>query len=507
MSDDNDLRDALRQAHAVFQLMSEGIVFADRHNRITFANTAAALLSGSAWGEIEGTDGLALLTAAEKRGVEVQSVPRLSPDGHEEGWLAILRSLPSAERDSPIEHRLVDNSDVLDLVARMELGDDLDDTIQRLCTAIAEMPGLDGAMIMLLPTSGDLIYKAHAGPARVAYTKNQRLPLKSAESIIDMTVAGPWVVAVNSFAAWRLFGPLALGLRVAGIRATAYAAMRVGGKILGVLGVASMAKDGVAILESRLDRLAQVAGVAATMINNQSLEFGRQEITRTAVRDCIDAREFHSVFQPIVRILDGTVVAYEALTRFDDGVAPELHFRDAQAVGLGIELEAAAARLALDSCQMLPADMSIATNFSPEAFTALVTADFLQHPSHPLIVEITEHVQIVDYAELLSALASAAHIALAVDDAGAGFASLRHIVELQPKFVKLDIGLIRDLHRDPARAALVAGMCHFARTTGTVLIAEGVECLEELEALRTLGVELAQGFYFAHPAIAEHFAK
>lgn len=507
MKDVSAFRDALRQSRDAFQLMSEGVVFADSHGVITFANTAAAHLSGIGTADLEGTDGVALLAAAEELGVEVQSVPRLTSDGHSDGWLAILRALPAEERNAlPIEHRPIDNSDVLDLLAHLELGDDLDDTIQRLCTSIAAMPGLDGAMIMLLPASGDLIYKAHAGPARVSYTKDQRLPLKSAESIIDMTMAGPWVVGANSAASWRLFGPLALGLRLAGIRATGYAAMRVGGKILGVLGVASMAKDGVAILESRLDRLAQVAGVAAAMINNQSLEFGRQESVRSAVRDCIDARKFHAVFQPIVRIPDGTVFAYEALTRFDDGVTPEAHFRGAHAVGLGRELEEAAARLALDSCHELPADMTIALNFSPEVFTQLASTDFLQHASRPLIVEITEHVQIVDYAGLLNALASAPHLAVAVDDAGAGFASLRHIVELQPQYVKLDIGLIRDLHLDPARASLVAGMCHFARNTGTVLIAEGVECAAEADALRALGVELAQGFYFGRPATAEHFA-
>ena len=507
MTDDSALCDAIRQSRDAFQLMSEGVVFADRHDNIAFANAAAAFLAGATTGDLEGTSGLTLLAAAEDLGIEVRKMPRLAFDGHDEGWLAILRSLPADERDAlPIKHRPIDSTDMLDLVARMELGDDLDDTIQRLCTSIAEMPGLDGAMIMLLPTSGDLIYKAHAGPARVSYTKDQQLPLKSAESIIDMTLAGPWVVAVNSVAAWRLFGPLALGLRVAGIRATAYAAMRVGGKLLGVLSVASMAKDGVAILESRLDRLAQVAGVAATMINNQSLEFGRQEVLRAAVRDCIDARRFHTVVQPIVSIPDGTVVAYEALTRFDDGVAPDAHFREAHDVGLGRELEEAAAHLAVESCQELPADMAIALNFSPEVFTEVASTEFLQRSLRPLIVEISEHAQIVDYADLLRAHARAPHLALAVDDAGAGFASLRHIVELQPKYVKLDIGLIRNLHLDPARAALVAGMCHFARTTGTVLIAEGVECSEEADALRALGVDLAQGYYFARPALAATFS-
>ena len=88
---------------------------------------------------------------------------------------------------------------------------------------------------------------------------------------------------------------------------------------------------------------------------------------------------------------------------------------------------------------------------------------------------------------------------LSVDDAGAGFASLRHILELDPDIVKLDITMIRDIDTDQARQALVTGMCHFASRTGTTLIAEGVETQAEAETLRELGVELAQGFLFGRP--------
>ena len=98
-----------------------------------------------------------------------------------------------------------------------------------------------------------------------------------------------------------------------------------------------------------------------------------------------------------------------------------------------------------------------------------------------------------------AALTHLPHVRLAVDDAGAGFASLRHILELRPDFVKLDIGLVRGVNADPARAAMVAGVCHFASVTGTRLIAEGVETQAEADSLRVLGVELAQGYLFGRP--------
>ena len=91
-------------------------------------------------------------------------------------------------------------------------------------------------------------------------------------------------------------------------------------------------------------------------------------------------------------------------------------------------------------------------------------------------------------------------IQIAVDDAGAGFASLRHVVELRPNYVKLDIGLIRGIGEDDARQALVAGMVHFANETGCALIAEGIETEDELEALQQLGIRLGQGFLLGRPA-------
>jgi EAL domain-containing protein (putative c-di-GMP-specific phosphodiesterase class I) len=94
-------------------------------------------------------------------------------------------------------------------------------------------------------------------------------------------------------------------------------------------------------------------------------------------------------------------------------------------------------------------------------------------------------------------------ISLAVDDAGAGFSGLRHVVELRPEVVKLDQAIVRAVDQDPVRQSLVAGMVHYARTTGTRLVAEGVETEAEAAALARLGVEIGQGYLFGHPASLE----
>ena len=90
-------------------------------------------------------------------------------------------------------------------------------------------------------------------------------------------------------------------------------------------------------------------------------------------------------------------------------------------------------------------------------------------------------------------------VRLAVDDAGAGYASLRHILELKPDFVKIDLGLVRRINGDPARQALIAGIGYFAVKSKVRLIAEGIETAAELETLQGLGVSHGQGYLFSRP--------
>ena len=112
---------------------------------------------------------------------------------------------------------------------------------------------------------------------------------------------------------------------------------------------------------------------------------------------------------------------------------------------------------------------------------------------------MTEHAQISDYDAFRRAVRRLGDVHLAVDDAGAGYASLRHILELGPRYAKLDISLVRGIDGDPQRQALAAGLAHFAARGGCQLIAEGVERQAEARALEDLGVEFGQGFLFGRP--------
>ncbi|RBY87208.1 EAL domain-containing protein [Blastococcus sp. TBT05-19] len=208
--------------------------------------------------------------------------------------------------------------------------------------------------------------------------------------------------------------------------------------------------------------------------------------------------------QPVVEMATGAVVGHEALSRFPDwkGPGPAGLFSEAAAVGLGVELEELAARAALEVARTLPADLTLAVNLSPEALTCdSVVQLLLEHCDCDLAVEITEHSRIDDYAAVLSATGRlrGSGIGVSVDDAGAGYASLRHILRLRPDVIKLDTGLVMGLHDDPARQAMTSAMVAFAGETGARLVAEGVEEEAERDALLARGVRYGQGYLFGRP--------
>ena len=212
--------------------------------------------------------------------------------------------------------------------------------------------------------------------------------------------------------------------------------------------------------------------------------------------------------QPVVDMVSGAVVAQEALSRFPEwsGNGPAALFTEAVTVGLGVDLEERAARAALPLSRRLPAAVQLAVNLSPEALLCPRVVDLLlRHADHSLGIEITEHSRIEDYPAVLAVTdrLRAAGITITVDDAGAGYASLRHILRLRPDVIKLDIGLVMGVHEDPARLAMTSALVSFADETGARLVAEGVEDPAERDALLARGVRYGQGYLFGRPRAAD----
>lgn len=230
--------------------------------------------------------------------------------------------------------------------------------------------------------------------------------------------------------------------------------------------------------------------------------------------DVLEHRRFHPVFQPVYALSDGRLLAVEALTRFDvePPRAPDVWFRTATRVGLGVDLEVAALEAALEAVEDLPPSVAVSLNASPATLGdprlhALVAAN--RH--RPLVIEITEHAVVSDYHLLQGTVGDlrALGVRIAVDDAGAGFSSLRHIVQLGPDTIKLDISLTQGVAANPLRRALAGALIDFAQRTGAELVIEGIEEIGDLSIWTSLGADAAQGYLLGRPGplpVAEYCA-
>lgn len=225
------------------------------------------------------------------------------------------------------------------------------------------------------------------------------------------------------------------------------------------------------------------------------------------MREILEAAETMSMlYQPIVALAERRVVGYEALARFGTEAArpPHLWFSDAHARGVGVELEIIAVERALDLHARFFDRRYVSVNVSAATLRSPQLRSFLEQRavSGNVVLELTEHEGISDYAALIEAMAPLRElgIALAVDDAGAGFASMRHIVDLRPDIIKLDRTLVSDIDTDGVRRAFTTALRTFAEATGAALCAEGIETPEELGALLELEIPLGQGHLLGRPA-------
>jgi EAL domain-containing protein (putative c-di-GMP-specific phosphodiesterase class I) len=222
------------------------------------------------------------------------------------------------------------------------------------------------------------------------------------------------------------------------------------------------------------------------------------------VRSVLDSARLRMVFQSVVRLDDLLPVAYEALARFDDPAfaGPTEAFAAAGRAGIGPELELMAVGQAFDRLPEVPPGAWLSVNLSAETLVRPATQELLLARAPDRIgVEITEHTPVLDYAPLVQATnrLREAGIQIGVDDAGAGYASLRHILKLRPTVIKLDLEIVRDVDTDRVRQALTRSLVGFAGEVGAILVAEGIETAEQLATLQRLGVGFGQGYLFDRP--------
>lgn len=232
----------------------------------------------------------------------------------------------------------------------------------------------------------------------------------------------------------------------------------------------------------------------------------RRERERAAdeIRAVMAAGAPRIVFQPIYGLDDDVMLGVECLSRFDvePRRTPDLWFQAAHDAGVGVELELHAIENALAALERFPAPLFFGINTSPELIASGRLGPVLERVDlSRVVIEIAEHATVTDYAALLRALEPwrARGARLAIDDAGAGYASMRHILSLGADIIKLDMSLTRDIDSDPSRRALAKGLISFAHEVGSHITAEGVETRNELEMLRRVHVDKVQGYFLSKP--------
>ena len=354
------------------------------------------------------------------------------------------------------------------------------------CQILMDLPGTDAAAVLRFD-GDDVSVLAQRGGAAVA--PGTVLPRILGLQVQRRARAGPWadLAALHSDAAvagrpvLSAFAPLSWRMSLIGVLA------------LGFEPGASAHTLTAPALATAIDLAPAVAAALGPSVMGPNG-------TRPVIEQVIATGAFEPVFQPVVDLATRDVVGYEALTRFHDGTPPDVRFKEAAAMGLGVPLEHVTVEASLRAAEKLPDNLFLSVNVSPALILDRETiAIAARSPSQPLVLELTEREPVDDYAALTRALEGFANVTLAVDDAGAGYASLRHILALHPSYIKLDITWVREIEEDTARQALVAGIHHFAELTTCRVIAEGIETEAEADALRRLGIEFGQGFLFGHP--------
>jgi diguanylate cyclase (GGDEF)-like protein/PAS domain S-box-containing protein len=253
------------------------------------------------------------------------------------------------------------------------------------------------------------------------------------------------------------------------------------------------------------------ADLIARQIDKEQAADDAYDEMRTRIQSVLISDDLSIVYQPIYDLEQHRVVGFEALSRFstEPRRTPDVWFDEAAKVELGIELEIRAIEKALAGLAALPPAVYLSINASPATIISGELERVLeQAPFERIMLEITEHSFIQEYVEVDDALRSLRQrgLRVAVDDAGAGYASFRHILKLAPDLIKLDMSLTRNIDSNVACHALASALIRFAQETGSRIVAEGVETAAELHALRDLGVAQAQGYFLGRPSPLESAA-
>jgi len=521
-----DLVDRDRLAAAIDQV-TESVIITDLDARITYVNRAFERVTGYGRDEVIGQN-----PRFQKSGLQ-------TPWFYDAMWASLSNGLPwsadfvnrrkdgslhieevvispirdssdaitsyvAVQRDVTQERALAERAAhvareralIAETIRSLRSGDTPEATAQAVCRRVMTLTGVLAAQLSLFELDGrawpiGFVVEDQADP------RLRRIPEQRSRHLRERAAEGPWIEPWVS----RPSHPYNHLMNSLGIRAVACAPVRHDQQLIGMLGIYTTGSVEDVALTGSLSALVEFADLAGALIGRDVAERTEAGRGHDHIADVIARRAFRPVFQPIVELASDEIVGYEALTRFADGVNPEVVFIEAAAVNLGVELEMATLEAAFAAAEALPASAWLNLNASPGLIVAgEPLRTLLARSGRRIVLEVTENTAIADYPAFRAAMvAMGPKVEFAIDDAGTGFASLRHIVELRPAFVKLDRSLISGIESDEARQAMIVGLCHFAQVTGCRLIVEGIETESELAVLRALAIELGQGYLLGRP--------
>jgi EAL domain-containing protein (putative c-di-GMP-specific phosphodiesterase class I)/FixJ family two-component response regulator len=429
------------------------------------------------------------------RGLEAGANDYLTKPVELEEFVARVRAQVRAHAEyqaaiDDLERRL----DALMLLRRVRRAETAEMTARHVCAELVRVDGVSGAAVLVVRGSRAVVPLAVEGQLAAELAQGEPLGEAVAPQLVRRLRRGPWIEQIDPTAPRQTSesflretpGPVAV-------------APLVGNQ--GPLGALLLTGDrheatAAGMLSAAIDFAAVVSALIAPDLERQEA----LDEARAALRSHVASGGFVPHYQPIVDLTNGVVVGHEGLTRWSDGTRPDVRFAEAHALGLGAEVERATLKALLGAADRSDTSRWLSLNVSASLIEGGVIDDLVRDHERPIVLEVTEHEPVEDYAALERAVRAMPGVRLAVDDAGAGYSSMRHILDLRPEFVKLDITWVRGVDTDAARQALIAGMAGCGAELGCTLVGEGIETPAERDTLLRLGVTLGQGYLLGRPA-------
>ena len=241
------------------------------------------------------------------------------------------------------------------------------------------------------------------------------------------------------------------------------------------------------------------ADVIAALVDDAEAAGSPLRRRRQEVSQLLEKRGFTFIQRPVKNLLTDTVAAYELVAQLDGSCAEAMHLiRESDQLGLSAMYGVCLAEAALKALRQLPDQAQLALNVTPDLLQRFDLLNwFAPEDSHRLVLQISERDPVDDYENmnLLLHTIKACGFRIAVDDAGAGYASMRHILQFRPDFIKLDASLIRNIHARRDQQAMVSALQIFARNQGCMLVAGGVDSVDEYQYLVSIGMTFVEGQY------------